>query len=149
MKTEEDADLFARSAFNRYYYGVYLLAREVQREIAPDAKTNHAGILTFLSGLRSKMGKLALTQKKKHALSEAEYRKLKAETNMFAGNFADMLRRAYRVRRIADFDSLSPARITRGDIELDGVTGHSALNWFQLAEGYKKALLRIWKNLGR
>ena len=49
--TEGEADAFGRSAFNRYYYAAFLLAREMFREMYKGPESiNHADIPAHLKG---------------------------------------------------------------------------------------------------
>ncbi len=50
-KTDQNRDVFARSAFNRYYYGAYLNVRELLSSLNPEwSRPRHRHIPYILTG---------------------------------------------------------------------------------------------------
>jgi hypothetical protein len=99
-----EANLFGRSAFNRYYYAVYFLTRDMLSDFnAPWATTAHANVPVILSGpVRDAIRKFK--QRATH-LRDSEAISICSRALSAIDELCELLRRGYSVRVTADYDA--------------------------------------------
>ena len=129
-------DLFSRSAFNRYYYSVYLTVLTALKRIgcAPP-KPNHTSVPDALTG---EVRKKLLRELKKGQIRGADEDFIHGVSTNGVDELKQLLLNAYRVRIEADYYPKQKVdRIEGPDIaELAGCTILSASHWQQRADSY-------------
>lgn len=142
-KSAETADLFARSAFNRYYYAAFLRARETLVSI--DAKyansLSHKNVPDLLKGTIQK--KLKTIQRKAARLDDT---KLVNECHQASSqnlDFANVLEKAYATRVVADYTPTTAVDFRSPRFTLTGVTVTEADGWLSKADLWSTIILSV------
>lgn len=150
QQATDERDLFGRSAFNRYYYAIFLLTREMLGEFKPNWKgTMHAGIPDLLRTSVKKEVKNTLQSAVRSGLiSQAQSSVLIDKHNISLNALATLLEEAYQVRIIADYEPEIPIQQKHHVLSLDSHKLTSAKNWPDRAAAYCKAIRKIWKETG-
>ena len=106
--SEADADSFARSAFNRYYYATFLCVRETLTTVDQkyDASLNHKGIPELLKGTVQR--RIKAIQKKASKLGDTSLVTDCRQTGSQNLALAVMLEKAYATRVVADYTPQTP-----------------------------------------
>lgn len=147
---ENHADSFGRSAFNRYYYASYLITRDMLRQLNPLwTRTGHSNIPNLLTEtIIKKVREELRRQQKLGGLRSAESASMRHDAYTAATNLSDLLKHAYEVRRIADYEP--EQRILRNGkvIKLGEQTMEGARNWPSRTLVHAKTLIKIWRQLG-
>lgn len=145
-----EADAFARSAFNRYYYAAFLSVREFLASI--DSKwgsQNHSSLPDLLEKtLVERVRKQAKDLQKKELISESRQYALSKQAAQASTEIASILRIAYNVRVVADYKPEQLVSFNHADFELAQHTRAEAMNWKLRVDLAKGTLLRISKELG-
>ncbi|WP_186101774.1 hypothetical protein [Burkholderia gladioli] len=147
---EMDANMFGRSAFNRYYYSVYLSARQMVIAGHPEIKQfKHKDLPDLLVGkiqenIQLEAGKL----KKRHMLSDGQASKLAQSSRQALSELANILREGYHIRVIADYDPNVIAVVRNGHVILEDKTSDAARQWGRRAERCIGQVRRVWRQLG-
>lgn len=146
----DSADAFGRSAFNRYYYASYYIARELLCALDESwGPTSHADIPNLIERtLIKRLRKLAKDQEKFGVLNAADGCKLLSQAQSAASDIAETLRLAYVVRVAADYEPTKAVSFFVGGFRLVEHSNTEARNWKNLVERKKGILLRICKELG-
>lgn len=145
-----DANLFGRSAFNRYYYGVFLAVREMIRYGHPEiVRFPHKNMPEDLTGkLREKIVDVARQQVKKGLISPAQQAQFVDRASIALRELAEILREGYRIREIADYEPAILATVQNGHVVLDEKTSDAARNWGRRAERAIGQVKHVWRQLG-
>lgn len=138
-----EADSFARSAFNRYYYATFLCVREAL--VVIDQKYEHSlkhkEIPDMLRG--SIQRRIKKIEKKAIKLDDS---RLVAECRQASHqnlSFADVLSKAYAIRVVADYNPNTQVNFNPDRFELSGVSVNEAHDWTQLASVWSSAVLGV------
>ncbi len=147
----EEMDLFARSAFNRYYYACFHLARNLVADIHPTSvganhKQFHETILT--TTIQSEIKKIAENQLKKKVIDRSHFSSIVSSSKRSLSQLEDILRRAYSVRCIADYHGEEVVCLEGGNLTLTGKTLHEASMWPKRAAIYCKEIKKQWDEIG-
>jgi len=145
-----NANLFGRSAFNRYYYGVFLAVREMIRYGHPEiARFPHRNMPEDLTGkLREKIVDVARQQAKKGLISHAQQAQFVDRASVALRELAEILKEGYRIREIADYEPSILATVQNGHVVLDDKTSDAARNWGRRAERAIGQVKQVWRQLG-
>lgn len=146
----QEAELFGRSAFNRFYYASYLTVREALKRIDIRwAEPSHAEIPSLLRGkVLQHVKKKARQLEDRDQLSHAQAQSvINAATNATAA-LADLLTKAREVRRVADYEPDIPVRRDGAVMRLADETLDSARGWPTRAERQSGIILRTFSELG-
>jgi hypothetical protein len=147
---EEHADSYGRSAFNRYYYASYLITRDMLRQLNPSwAGTPHSKIPDLLTGtVIGRVRKELRRQQKLGGLRSGSSKSMLKEANTATSELSNLLKNAYEVRCVADYEP--EQRILRNGrvIKLGEQTMEAARHWPNRVSAYTKTLIRIWRQLG-
>lgn len=143
-------DLFARSAFNRYYYAAFLITREMLGEFKPEWKhTQHKGIPEHLENA---IKKHVLPQLKIHVqkgvISASEMQRLRQELQIATSALANLLKEAYDVRITADYEPEIAIESNGNLILLNSYKLNSAGSWANRASSHCKTIRKVWKDAG-
>lgn len=150
QKASDEKDLFGRSAFNRYYYSVFLLTREMLSEFKTSWKgTMHAGIPNLLrTSVKKEVEKALNLATRSGFISQGESSQIKNRHNVSLNALANLLEEAYQVRLIADYEPEIAIQQKRNVISLDRHKLTSAKAWPDRAASYCKSIRKVWKEVG-
>lgn len=138
-------DLFARSAFNRYYYATFLSARSMlARFDSAWERTPHSNLPDLLENtlpgrIRSRADKAA----KNGAISHSQKMAVISRAIQSARELAQLLKQALMVRITADYRPDEYIVSGSADISLANCTLASAKGWCKRAEFHVSILLRL------
>ncbi|POZ50478.1 hypothetical protein [Methylovulum psychrotolerans] len=143
-------NLFGRSAFNRYYYAAFLITREMLGDFEPKWKyTPHSDIPGLLENALRK----PILNRLKHAvrfeiISFTEEQRLRQELQIATSELSSLLKSAYNVRIIADYQPETAMKIDGKVISLDDCNLNSASSWADRARAHCKIIRRVRKEAG-
>lgn len=142
----DDFDVFARSAFNRYYYSLFLIVRGSVLSMKPDWEAVHSGLPDILTGS---------IYKKIHSYRANSLKRQDAETIEICNRalsalktLAELMRSANSVRVLADYNPQVKI-VDEGDLRFAlGTTNiTSAHNWPTRATILVREIERAWRLL--
>lgn len=145
-----EKDLFGRSAFNRYYYAAFLITREMLGNYKSEWKrTPHAAIPDLLE---KSLPKSVLNQlnnyQKKGLMTSRDVSRLRTTLKTATSELANLLREAYEIRVIADYEPEMVITIKENAILLNHHNLSSASNWADHANSYCKTIYKVWRDAG-
>lgn len=148
-ETGTPADAFGRSAFNRYYYGSYLSARELLAQIDTSwSRTGHSAIPALLEGALLKQVRDAARKQQQAGVWTATHASTRVRHATSAvSEIASILRVAYAVRVVADYEPQSAVEFDANGFRLSGHTDAEARHWEQRVDQMKGVLLGVCKEL--
>ena len=143
-------DLFARSAFNRYYYSVFLTVRAALRTIdAKWAKPAHKDLPVLLTGkVVVRLQERISICKRTGQITEAEAARLYSKAASAAQNLSQLLNTAREVRRVADYEPEERVGRNRDSPVLAKCTIGTASGWQRRADTDARAILSAYGQLG-
>lgn len=146
----DDADLFGRSAFNRYYYGVYLAVRAMLQVGHPDIQRfPHKDLPVELTGrVRTRIMEVSRQQIRRKLLDEGQAARLTDSATTALRELAEILREGYRIRVVADYDPSARAVVHDGHVLLQDKTTDAARQWGRRADRAIGQVKRVWRQLG-
>lgn len=145
-KDKRERDQFARSAFNRYYYAIYLTIRDALAQIDPSwDEPSHSQVPKLL---RETVVKRINSRKKKITMQGQQAHKLAGQGCTAAKALAQLVDECYSLRKVADYHPNQ--LVTFGDsiITLAGVKASSARQWCTDAKTRSTVLVNAAKKLG-
>ena len=140
-----ERDAFARSAYNRYYYGCFLLLRDLVHELETDwIKTPHKQYPDLLNGKITK--RLKLERKKAHKSGDRELYSM-IESSLYAvPRMANIIKQAYSLRLIADYQPDVPVNFSTADrFSLNDIEITQAHRWREQLFPLIADLRSTWK----
>ena len=142
-KAGEDADLFGRSAFNRYYYAAFLITRKKLKPIFVDLPGKHAAIPDFLRGHVAR----ELNRRKRVAMRAEDYASVQAVQNgrNAALKLADLLVQGYSARVVADYHPELAVSFNGQGFLLNEVPVSDAVSWPTLARQFVLAIVNAMR----
>lgn len=145
-----DADLFARTAFNRYYYASYLSARELLARLNSQwTSQSHKGIPDLMErSLTDLVRRQAKKLAGKGLLTAAQQSNLVSQVNQASSDIASVLRVAYAVRVVADYKPELLVIFDVPNFTLDSHSDAEARNWKARVDRAKGIILNVTKELG-
>ncbi|RQN41009.1 SPFH domain-containing protein [Paraburkholderia tropica] len=146
----DGANLFGRSAFNRYYYGVYLAVRAMLQVGHPEIQRfQHKDLPDELTGkVRNRIMEASRQQIKRKLLDEGHAAQLIDSATTALRELAEILREGYRIRVVADYDPSAKAIVQNGHVLLQDKTTDAARQWGRRAERAIGQVKRVWRQLG-
>lgn len=146
-RADPEKDLFARSAYNRYYYSIFLTARNLlslidsKYERLPHKSYPEVLLGNIVSTLKkggrtaSKNGDHALVTKIASAVSAAN-------------DLSNLMEAAYATRIAADYmPSIKVNFVGPGRFELQGISITDAHNWTARAATWCRVILDAWRQV--
>lgn len=126
-----DKDLFGRSAFNRFYYAMFLTIREELKTYSYDpSKLRHASVPEAVkNGVVKKITKHIKKLRKKELLSYSEAMKIESSVKKAGNDLHNLLEYARDIRNTADYHPEEIVKINGHSIELKGCKISEAQNW--------------------
>lgn len=148
--SEPSADVFGRSAFNRYYYSSYLSTREMLGLINSSWKYSpHKTIPSILTGSLFKLIKNALKHQVRNGLiSDAEAKRWKYEALSSISAMSSVLASSYSTRLDADYYPEKKIRKERNNIYLGNQSIESARRWTEHVLAHRKVITNVCRQLG-
>lgn len=143
-------DIFGRSAFNRFYYGVFLTVRSFLGKLNSAWSTpNHADIPNLLRGAVIKKIKQAIEeQTKKNLLSYSEGMNLRNQAQVAVNDLASLLETARELRRVADYEPEKLMTRQGQVLFLVNEKLDSAKKWQNRAKVNTHSIEKIYEHLG-
>lgn len=138
-----DFDLFGRSAFNRYYYATYLEVRAMLRRFNPTWKGSHADIPNELTGWVTT--NLSAIQKKVGKIPDNQAIQICKAAKAGAADLAQLLRAAYAVRVLADYEPEVAVVLDGERFRLDRTSITDAHSWLARARADIAKIDRAWR----
>lgn len=146
-KKGPEKDLFARSAYNRYYYSIFLMAREMLLILNPDhGHLAHQDYPAILSGSIVK----SLKKDRSSAQKNSDYALLnKIESAISASkNFSELMQRAYATRVVADYQPHEKICFTDNErFYLKGMSITEAHSWLSRATLWRDTIIDAWSQV--
>ncbi|NVK97501.1 hypothetical protein KQ247_13925 [Ruegeria pomeroyi] len=138
-----DADSYARSAFNRYYYATFLCVRSalVSIDRKYESSLNHKGVPDLLRGVIQK--RIKAIQKKADKLGDQLLVKDCRQANSRNLKFANTLEKAYAIRVVADYTPETAVDFRSSRFSLSGVAVTEAHDWLGEATLWASLLLDV------
>lgn len=146
----QDKDIFGRSAFNRYYYSIFLITRKMLGEFDSSWKnTPHKEIPNLLkTSVITKVKKQLDISLRKGILGQTRKQQLIAKLTDAASELANLLIEAYDVRLVADYEPEIAVHVNGKAISLNQTKLSSAQNWSDKASAYSKIIRSVWVEVG-
>lgn len=143
-------DSFGRSAFNRYYYSSFLIVRDMLVHIRPEwIRSGHKGIPDVLEGqLRTLIRNEAKKQVKIGLMTHGEAEKLKSDSFESISHLSSMLREAYYIRVLADYEPDCTVIKKKNVLYLGEHTDTGAAHWPDKTNRFKGVILNACRKLG-
>ena len=142
-------DLFARSAFNRYYYGAFLVSRQFLKDTIGVTGLPHKSIPGYLTTTFQKQVKRQLKESERSGLvSKGNHSRLLNGLKKNVQLLTELLSEAYRVRVLADYEPDVPVQQENQTYRLGTATLDGANRWEGRAHLHCKNLRSIWSELG-
>lgn len=147
---ESEADAYARSAFNRYYYATFLTVRELLAIMNSKwEETPHANIPDVLEhGVLKLIKTTAIKQELDHMLSSSRRQSIVKQSIVSTNEISSILKAANHVRKAADYEPNQRIVFGPAGFELVTYTVGEAGNWKSRADREKGILISIAKDLG-
>lgn len=149
-KDDVKKDLFGRSAFNRYYYAAFLITREMLGEF--DSKWQHTPHKNIPDLLEKSVRKLVIKHlrlnEKKKLITKGELSASQTKLNIGCTELANLLRQAYDVRLVADYEPENVISTKNKVITLSSCKLTSANNWSNKASAHCKNIRSVWRSAG-
>ena len=146
-RSTADRDIFARSAFNRYYYCSFLLTRQLFQSISPNATPHaHKAFPEFLKTTIVKELNRGLEIARR--TKDGELKNILNRAKSAALNLAQQLVLAYAVRVTADYNPESEVEFeSKSRFALNGVSVTEAHQWEQKTKSYCRTIEDAWRYL--
>jgi hypothetical protein len=144
----DEADVFGRSAFNRYYYATYLITRAMLRQLdASWSRIPHKDIPPLLNGkVVERVRRVSRKQQQQGLINDAA--SLCYSVTSAASALADMMTGAHEVRRVADYEPETQILRTGKVIKLVDHSIEEAKDWPRRASAHSGTILKTWRRLG-
>jgi len=146
----DDFDLLGRSAYNRYYYSAYLITRQTVGQMRSDWKRiSHAGLPTLLDSALINVVKSHLErQRRTNLITQGQYSRLLSDFRNTANELAQLLKLAYNIRTLADYEPEIKISYINHVISLQSCNITTAKEWTAKTDKLCGRLLRLWKEIG-
>lgn len=140
-------DVFARSAYNRYYYGCFLLLRsELEQMNSKWRSINHKDYPEILQNSINN----ELTKEQKRARRRNDYDMVNtiSRAKHALSEMAELMRQAYAVRVVADYDPNTRVQFKDVDrFSLSHIDITTAHNWQNKMNTWLKSLRAAWSQI--
>jgi len=143
----KEKDLFGRSAFNRYYYDLFINVRQTLKTSNNDwARLPHKSMPELLRGSVQK--KVRNIRKQARKISDMQLISRCERLVSFNENLASTLERANGVRKIADYEPDKPVIFHRDErFKLNGISINDAHAWHALVDEWSRDFLIVMRSV--
>lgn len=150
ITAETDKDLFGRSAFNRYYYAAFLTIRRLFSEVDDNLnEPPHGQIPELLTvTLHRKFKRIINKQERDGFMTTDQAQELRSSVHQALQSLADLMRYAYSIRKVADYQPETKIELSNGLIEIAGCESSVARSWCDEVEVKVNQVCDIWRQLG-
>lgn len=142
-----DRDLFARTAYNRYYYGCFLKVRELIMALDKSfGKPTHARIRDMMKDILPQ--KLEVIRKNAVRARDRRLVQMASKSIASSKRIGEILERAYGVRIFADYSPdvlINFADSKRFDLNSVDIT--EAHGWYDEVVIHSAQILQTWRQL--
>jgi len=130
-KITYEQDVFARSAFNRFYYAAFLITRDMLGELKPKWKnTAHKNIPNLLlTSVKKSVDNELKKQLNRGVISMGEKSSFKTKLNSATVELSNLLKEAYELRVTADYAPEVPILKLNNVLKLKEYKLSSARKW--------------------
>jgi hypothetical protein len=150
--SDETRDLHGRSAFNRYYYAIFLHTRQYLRDfgfVSEDDGPNHSDYPGMLVGSVLRRIKAVISRRERDTLiNHSDARRLKALAHEHLTIIADTMSTAYRIRVVADYEPSVQVHFQLGSFSLENTKWSTASTWATTVQRELKSLRTLCFNIG-
>lgn len=124
----EDADLFLRSAYNRYYYSMQSLAvKEVRFWVEPSTQIKHKNLPELF---RTKVAKVIKNEvASANRIGDYKFVNLLKAAERAALDLSQMIELGYKIRCIADYKLDISVDLSKNSVALGGTNIQQAFEW--------------------
>ena len=145
-----EIDQYGRSAFNRYYYAIFLVVRSTLMNINPSwARSPHKNFPDILTGSVYRAARnQALKLERAGQLKPREKSGMITSIKICVEDLAQLLQTGYEARLIADYSPEEIVRRVADNLQLRNYTMRAAQTWPKLAERRAGQLGAKWRELG-
>lgn len=142
-----ERDLFGRSAFNRYYYAMYLEVRSSVAKLRPEwANSKHATLPELFRGAIKKS--LSQGSKKARRIGDNDLVNLCERAISMSENLANLMEKGYATRVSADYyPDLPISFLGAREFQLNTVDIKDAKSWPSKARSFLATITDAWKQL--
>ncbi|MGQ5718436.1 hypothetical protein ACT6ND_06825 [Pseudochrobactrum asaccharolyticum] len=142
-----DRDVFARSAYNRYYYSSFLIIREAFNKMDPSwSKTAHKSYPETLKGEVKKRLKRAYSRAEKIKDNEATRDITNAQRAIL--QLCKIITEAYGIRVVADYKpETQVVFLENNTFSLNSISIEAAYKWKDDVQTLSKIILTAWKHV--
>jgi hypothetical protein len=143
----EERDAFARSAYNRYYYGIFLRIREMLKQMNPDwSSLAHAAYPQVLSGQVERTFKSELKKARKR--NDSELVQSIEQAGRSIAELCKILTKANLARVVADYEPEKTVEFENADrFSLNMVDITEAHGWSARVALHCRLVLGAWRQL--
>ncbi len=143
--SKADFDLFGRSAYNRYYYAMFLLVRDMLAIMNQDwTSVPHKAIPELLNG--TVVQRLKRAGKQATKIGDGDANKLCSQAVSAAIGLADLMKEGYASRITADYNPSIPVVLSGSDrFTLNSVSINVAHDWPNRTRQLTPKILRAWR----
>ena len=146
----EELDLFARSAFNRYYYACYRLVWQLHKTVYPEM--NVPGHRDLPDKIERSLYRKFLSQfqraAKRRLISEGKAKQLRSSVRRSTSELSNVLRQSYGVRCTADYHPEILVIREGSKLVLELTSLAVAPGWVKRVNQLCSSLISEWKSLG-
>ncbi len=144
---DPDRDAYARSAFNRYYYGVFLTVRDMFRKMGLHwEEMRHASYPETLSGHITKEFRKA--EKKARKINDYELQQKIHKVKSSINALKDLVKTANQIRIVADYEPDEQVLFTgETRFSLKSVDVNEAHDWGSNAKILCGSILPVWEQI--
>jgi hypothetical protein len=147
---DHEIDQYGRSAFNRYYYAVYLIVRSKLMDINPSwARSPHKNIPCILTKrVYPHARKQAMKLERAGQITQREKSNMIHSIRICVEELSKVLETAYAARLKADYSPEEKVRRVANSLELSIYKIGSAQGWPERAARNAGQLAAKWRRLG-
>lgn len=144
IKGSEPYDVFARSAFNRYYYSAFLRVRQTLPLIGLKCPREHKSVPEYL---RKTAADHVRRQARRARYLSIPKHNLGSRINSACIDIAQKLEQLNNLRKTADYEPEEYAAVQDEDVSLGGVSASQARTWTSDVHKNCDELERLWKQI--
>ncbi len=146
-KAGTERDLFARSAYNRYYYAVFLAVRSMLVKLNANwDRPTHKGCPTLLKTTITKKFRTAKSRARKNSDSVL-ISKLESGIHA-AAELANVMERAYAARIVADYEPSEAVNFTSAErFSLKSIEITEAHEWNGSVQTWTTSIWEAWRQI--
>ncbi len=149
----DNAELFARTSFNRYYYDCFLVVRQMCGELGLTTSFQHKQLPQYLRDtvagrFKNKIKTIQRVRHRRNAVSGVNLPSLISSAITHLNSLAEILESAYAIRVIADYQpDFKLAIDSNRSWSLHEKSLEEAENWVRLTDIFTGKIKHAWRQL--